>query len=286
MFVLQLILLFIFFTSSVWAEEPQRIVSLAPNVTETLYYLEANDKLIAVSNYCNWPEEVKNKPKVGGMINPSFEKILSLKPDLVIISRYGTPKEVYQRLIDLGLNVHVFAPKNLKELPQEIIKLGSIIGRTNKAKEVAQNLQRELNKIRKVFQGEKALFIIWHEPIIVAGESSHIDEIMKNLGLNNIAKFSSKMRFFPFAFAQSKNDRMKPQNDTGGINVEEIIKNNPEVIFLGTGHEVTIDHLLSQLKDTSAVKKGNIFYVSDKIYRLSPRIVEGIKEMADIKIKK
>jgi len=285
MVVLKAFLIILIFFSYAFAES-QRIISLAPNVTETLYYLEANDKLIAVSNYCNWPKEIKNKPKVGGMINPSFEKILSLKPDLVIISRDGTPKEVYQRLIDLGLNVHVFAPKNLRELPQEIIKLGSIIGRANKAKEVAQNFQRELNKIRKVFNGEKALFIIWHEPIIVASESSHIDEIMKNLGLNNIAKFSSRMGFFPFSLAQNQNNRMKPQNDTGGINVEEIIKNNPEVIFLGTGHEVLIDHLLSQLKDTSAVKKGNIFYVSDKIYRLSPLIVEGIKEMAGIKIKK
>jgi len=261
MFVLQLIFLFIFFTSSVLAEEPQRIVSLAPNVTETLYYLEANDRVIAVSNYCNWPEEVKNKPKVGGIINPSFEKILSLKPDILIISRDGTPKEVYQRLKDLGLNVYVFAPKNLKELPQEIIKLGSVIGKTDKANQVSQNFQKEINKIRKVFQGQKALFIIWHEPITVAGESSHIDEIMKILGLRNIAKFSS-------------------------MNVEEIIKNDPEVIFLGIGHEITVKHLLFQLKDTTAFKKGNIFYVSEKVYRLSPRIIEGIKEMADIKIKK
>ncbi|ODA43874.1 Vitamin B12 ABC transporter, B12-binding component BtuF [Thermodesulfovibrio sp. N1] len=260
MVVLRVFLIILIFFSSAFAD-PQRIVSLAPNVTETLYYLEANDKLIGVTNYCNWPEEVKNKPKIGGMINPSFEKILSLKPDLVIISRDGTPKEVYKRLIDLGLNVYVFAPKNLKELPQEIIKLGNIIGRTKKAKEVAQNFQREINKIKKVFHGEKALFIIWHEPIIVAGESSHIDEIMKILGLNNIAKFSS-------------------------MNVEEIIKKNPEVIFLGTGHEVTVKHLLFQLKDTTALKKGNIFYVSDKVYRLSPRIIEGIKEMVDIKIKK
>jgi len=98
MVVLKAFLIILIFFSFAFAES-QRIISLAPNVTETLYYLEANDKLIAVSNYCNWPNEIKNKPKVGGMINPSFEKILSLKPDLVIISRDGTPKEVYQRLM-------------------------------------------------------------------------------------------------------------------------------------------------------------------------------------------
>lgn len=259
MVVLKVFFIILIFFSNAFAE-PQRIVSLAPNVTETLYYLEASNKIIAVSNYCNWPEEVKSKPKVGGMLNPSFEKILSLKPDLVVISRDGTPKEVYLRLKDLGVNVYVFAPRSLKELPHEIIKLGNAIGKTKKAEEVARNLQKETNSMKNIFNGQKALFIIWHEPITVAGESSHIDEIMKILGLRNIAKFSS-------------------------MSAEEIVKENPDLIFLGTGHEINVNHLLLQLKNTSAVKKGNVFYVSDVVYHLSPRIIEGIKEIAALKIK-
>lgn len=260
MVVLRVFVIILVFFAQAFAE-PERIISLAPSVTETIYYLGAGESLIAVSSYCNWPEEVKNKQKVGGMLNPSFEKILSLRPDLVIISKDVTPKEVYQRLKDLGINVYVFSPGNLKELPEEIIKLGIAIGKRKEAQQVALNFQKEIKRVKKVFHGEKALFIIWAEPLTVASASSHIDEIMRILGLRNIARFSS-------------------------MNIEEIIKMNPEVIFLGVGHEVATARLIYQLKDTYAVKNGNIFYVSDKIYHLSPRILEGIKEMAGIKIRK
>lgn len=249
-----LVVLLVFVTHSF--AEPKRIISLAPNVTETLYYLGVIDKVIAVSQFCNWTEELKKKPKVGGMLNPSFEKILALKPDLVIISKHGTPKEVYQRLKDLKIKLHVFAPKSLKELPHEIVKLGKTIEKTKEAEKISIELQKEIKKIKKVYNSERALFILWSEPLVVVDKSSHIDEIMRILGLRNIAEFSS-------------------------INIERIIKMNPEIIFFGLGHgfEPTVIH---QLKDTDAVKKAHIYFVSDKIYRLSPRIIEGIKEMAEI----
>uniref|UniRef100_A0A7C4EK88 Fe/B12 periplasmic-binding domain-containing protein n=1 Tax=Thermodesulfovibrio aggregans TaxID=86166 RepID=A0A7C4EK88_9BACT len=237
--------------------ESQRIISLAPSVTETIYYLGAIDRLIAVSNYCKWPEEVKNKPKAGGMIDPSYEKILALKPDLVIISKDVTPKEVYNRLIELGIKVHVYAPKSLKDMPYELIRLGIAIGKEREAKIAAHEFQKNIKKIKKFFSGQKALFIVWAEPLTVAGGKSHINEIFNLVGLKNIAESSS-------------------------INIETVIKLNPDIIFFGAGHKTAPEKLLSKLKDTNAVKKGNIYYVSDKIYHLSPRIIEGINEMIKI----
>lgn len=251
-------LIFLLFSNSSFAQ-PQRIISLAPSVTETIYYLGAIDKLIAVSNYCNWPEEVKKKPKVGGMINPSYEKILALKPDLVIISKDVTPKDVYERLTALNIKVYVYAPESLKNLPEEILKLGKAIGKQKEAVKLVTDFQRQIRKIKKVFNGQRALFIIWSEPIVVAGKSSHIDEIMNLLGLRNIA-------------------------DSASINLEEIIKRNPEIIFFGAGHKVISEKLLSKLNNTDAVKKGNVFFITDKIYHLSPRILDGIKEMANVKL--
>lgn len=256
MAILRVLLILLIYISASYAEV-QRIVSVAPNVTETLYYLGAGDKVVAVSDFCNWPTQVKDKPKIGGMLNPSFEKILALKPDLVVISRDGTPKEVYQKLIDLRLNVYVFSPKSLRDIPQEVTKLGRKIGKTREAKAVVKDFTEQLKKIKKSFNNEKALFVIWEEPLVVAGKSSHLNEIMEMLGLKNIAEFSS-------------------------INLETLIKLNPDIIFFGSGHEFTSHRLLSQLKDTNAVKKGYVYYVSDKVYHLSPRIIEGIKEMAEI----
>ncbi len=253
-------IVFLIFPVFVFAQ-PQRIISLAPSVTEAIYYLGAIDRLVAVSNYCRWPEEVINKPKAGGMMNPSYEKILALKPDLVIISKDVTPKEVYERLIDLGIKVYVYSPESLKEMPDELIKLGIAIGKERQARIVAREFRENIKKIEKPFNGQRALFVIWAEPIIVAGKSSHINEVMNLLGLKNIAESSS-------------------------INIEKIIKLNPEIVFFGAGHKTVYDRLISKLKDTDAVKKGNIYFVSDKIYHLSPRIIEGIREMAGLKIRK
>ncbi|MGB9710478.1 MAG: ABC transporter substrate-binding protein [Thermodesulfovibrio sp.] len=256
---LVLFILFLFSPTFTFAQ-PERIISLAPSVTEAIYYLGAIDKLVAVSDYCKWPEEVKNKPKVGGMINPSYEKILALKPDLVIISKDVTPIEVYNRLIELGIKVHVYAPETLKDMPDELIKLGIAIGKERQAKIVAHEFQKNIKKVKRTFNNQKALFVIWTEPLTVAGKSSHINEVMNLLGLKNIAEYSS-------------------------INIERVIKLNPEIIFFGAGHETVPEGLLVKLKDTKAVKKGNIYFISDKIYHLSPRIVEGIKEMAGVKIR-
>lgn len=256
--------IFIFIVFFVYSAEayPERIVSLAPNVTETLYYLGAGDRIVGVTEFCKWPDDVNKKERVGGMINPSFEKILALKPDLVIISRDGTPFEVYKRLIDLGVNVYVFHVKSFFELPFELLKLGEYIGRHREAKFLAEYFNLKMNKMKNSFNGQKGLFIIWTEPLTVASESSHIGEIIRFLGLKNIASNS-----LPYM----------------EINIEEIIRLNPDIIFIGIGHNRNFNHssIIEKLKQTNAVKKGNVFLISEKIYHLSPRIIEGIEEIAN-----
>lgn len=257
MALLRVVLLFFLFVSYTHGQ-PQKIISLAPNVTETLYSISAGDKLIAVSDFCNFPPEVKNKPKVGGMLNPSYEKILSLTPDLVIISREGTPLEVYEKIINLGLKVHVFNPNSIFNIKQEILKLGELLGKSQEAKRVADEFERKINSFRSSFNGERALFIIWHEPLTVAGDSSHIGEVMRLIGLKNVANNS-----LPYY----------------SMNIEQIIKANPEVIYIGLGHNLNLNSLLLKLKDTKAVKDGKVFMIGDSIYHLSPRILDGIREM-------
>lgn len=240
----------------------QRIISLAPNVTETLYYLGAGDRIVGVTEFCSWPDDVNKKERVGGMINPSFEKILALKPDLVIISRDGTPVDVYKRLVDLGVNVYVYNVKSFFELPYELIRLGEYIGKHREAKILAKEFNLKMNKMKNIFNGQKALFIIWTEPLTVATESSYIGEIIRFLGLKNIIANS-----LPYM----------------EINIEEIIRLNPDIIFIGSGHNrnFNFSSIIEKFKQTNAVKKGNVFLISEKIYHLSPRIIEGIEEIVN-----
>jgi len=108
------------------------------------------------------------------------------------------------------------------------------------------------------------MFIIWFEPLIAAGANSHINEIMNILGLKNIASD------IPLTYVQ--------------LNIEEIIKRDPEIIFIGDGHagKEYLEKLLERIKYTSAVKKSHVYYINETIYHLSPRIIEGIKEMSRI----
>jgi ABC-type Fe3+-hydroxamate transport system substrate-binding protein len=99
---------------------PRRIISLAPNVTETIYLLGANDRLIGVTVQCDWPADAVNKPKIGDLLNPNYELILAARPDLVIASTAGNDRAAVLKLSDLGLPVFVTAPRSTEKIMESI----------------------------------------------------------------------------------------------------------------------------------------------------------------------
>lgn len=103
---------------------PKRIVSLAPSMTEILYALGLGDNIVGVTTFCDYPEEAKKKPKIGGMSNPSLEAVISLKPDIVVLTTDGNPKEFEERLVSLKIKTFVFQARRLSGLPQGIRELG------------------------------------------------------------------------------------------------------------------------------------------------------------------
>jgi len=103
---------------------PRRIISLAPSITEIIYALGLGDRLVGVTTYCDYPEEAKKKPKVGGMVNPSIEAVVSLKPDIVVMTTDGNPKEFEERLRSLKVKTYVFRARQLSNLPQGIREMG------------------------------------------------------------------------------------------------------------------------------------------------------------------
>ena len=103
------------FTVSYAVEPPQRIISLAPATTEILFALGLGERIVGVTNFCDYPEEAKKKPKVGGMSNPSLEAVVSLKPDIVVMSIDGNPKEFEERLrVNEDKDVCVYFKENFR----------------------------------------------------------------------------------------------------------------------------------------------------------------------------
>jgi iron complex transport system substrate-binding protein len=249
------------------AAPPERIVSLAPNITEILYSLGLGDKIAGVTSFCDRPDAAKRKPKIGGMVNPSLEAIISARPDIVVMTTDGNPAGLDERLNKLGIRTYILYERRLQGLPQEIISLGRALGVEAKAVALADHMNRAFKKIKssqgKASQRKNVLFIIWPEPLIVAGPGTQIDDAISLLGWNNIA--SDAMGNYP------------------KFSVEEVARRAPDVIIIGmaSNMEAFSSRLLEKLHMLDAVKKSRVYYVSDDLYRSGPRVIKGLQELAD-----
>jgi iron complex transport system substrate-binding protein len=258
-----------------FASPPQRIISLAPNTTEILFALGLSDRIAGVTTFCDYPDEAKAKPKIGGMSNPSLEAVVLLKPDLVVATTDGNPKEFVDRLRSLNIKTFVFRARRLRELPQGIRELGAAVGVSEKADTLAREIEnalkghQESGTSRKKRYSElnktRVLFIVWPEPLIVAGPGTAMDDAIALLGLENIAHGATT--------AYPK------------YSIEEVLRRAPDVLFIGkaTGMDMRAisQGFLKRLSLVPAVRNNKICYVSDNLYRLAPRVVRGIEELAE-----
>jgi iron complex transport system substrate-binding protein len=250
---------------------PGRIVSLAPSMTEILFALGLEDNIVGVTTFCDYPEEAKKKPKIGGMSNPSLEAVLSLKPDIVVMTTDGNPKEFEERLVSLKIKTYVFTARKLNGLPQGIRSLAEALGVGVRGKLLAKSIEEGVQKasrsnvlINDNAPRKKALFIVWPEPLIVAGPGTAIDDSIKLLGYDNVASQS--------ATAYPK------------YSIEEVLRQAPDVIIIGKGSGMDMaavsKGILKRLAIVPAVKNHRVCYVGDGLYRLGPRVVQGIEELA------
>jgi iron complex transport system substrate-binding protein len=258
-------------TSSFAAETPRRIVSLAPQITEIIYALGLEDNLVGVTTFCDYPPEAREKPKIGGMSNPSLEAVVSLRPDLVMMSTDGNPKEFQGRLENLNLRHYVFTARRIGELPGAIREIGKVLDVKDRAEELAAKVQGTLDKYAKAKRPEhplKVLYIIWPEPLIVAGPGTAMDDTIKLMGHENVAS-GARLNYPKYS-------------------IEEVLRQAPDVIIIGGGLRGHGDMkkvstaFLERIKNTPAMRSGRVYYPSDSLYRLGPRVVYGIEEMADI----
>ncbi len=248
---------------------PARIVSLAPSVTETLFALGLEDNIAGVSDVCDYPAEAKEIPKVGGMKNPSLESIVRLRPDIVIMTKDGNSGETKEKLDSLGIEVFAFSARTITEYTDELLRLGERLDVGEKAKEIAAELNSELNKIKARHRDrevlKKALIVIWPKPLIVAGPGTQFDEALSILKVENIAK-DAKMMWPKFS-------------------LEEAVRRDPDFIISGPSHSEAEQFKVSlkeNLAEINAVKDGRVYFVGDGLYRLGPRSIEGILEIERI----
>jgi iron complex transport system substrate-binding protein len=242
---------------------PQRIVSLAPSNTEILFALGLGDKVVGVTDWCDYPPEALGKEKVGSYDTPDIEKIVALNPDLILVA-YGTTMEVINSLVGLGLTVFGIKTTDLDDLLNDIRRIGEITDKELEAQaltsEMAVGIQAVTNQTEELEQRPKVFYIVWHDPLWTAGSGTFIHELIEKAGGVNIC-----------------------QNITGytTINLEEVVAHDPEIIITSEWSYDWARNETGPLASTNASQEGRIYTCNDDlVQRPGPRLVEGLEWFA------
>jgi len=246
---------------------PKRIISLAPSITEILFALGLNEEIVGVTDFCDYPEAASKKPKIGGFVSPNVEKIVSLKPDLIIAIRDGNREETGQRLNDLGLPVYWVNPKGFDGVTKTIQNIGETVGKREKSTRIIRDMGNKKERIARLTQSlpkPKIFFQMGYDPIITVGRGTLADDLIRLAGGRSISENESM--YYPL------------------YSIENVISKAPEIIIISS-MESKRDYLnlikkWQNWKSIPAVERNAIHLVdSNLVDRPTPRIVEGLEAM-------
>lgn len=253
------------------AEEKLRIVSLSPSATEILFALGVGDCVVGATTYCNYPAAAKRIERVGGFGTPNVEKVLSLKPQLVVAAGFER-RDTVKVFEDSGLHVVDVQAKNFEELFAAILRTGRAAYRSPQAEELVAKMRAELATLARereaapLRRAPRVFVEIWDSPLMTAGRNSFLDDVIARAGGVNVA-----------------HDLAQPHPR---VNAEKVIEWDPEVILMA--------HMARPRESTagyagrigwdgiSAVKQGRIIrdIPTDLLLRPGPRLIDGVKALA------
>lgn len=253
-------------------KEPERIVSTSTSDTEILFALGLGDKIYGVSDFDNYPEEAKDKPKMGGVVEPNVEAILEQEPDLVVTGN-SISEEAAQNIRDLGITLYQTDPKNMEEVFDVIRETGLITNRQKEAEDVIEEMQSIIDHVKEtvaeVAEEDKKKVYIEYNPGWTVGKGEFMHELIELAGGINVA------------------------GDTEGwieVNEEKIIEENPDVIIYAADlvDEETGKQLGELIKERdgweeiTAIEENQMVPIDEDIMsRNGPRIVEALQQIAE-----
>lgn len=250
---------------------PQRIISLAPNLTEILFELNLGDKIVGLTRFCNYPPQVASIEKVGGYLDPNLEKIAALKPDLILAFR-GTPLDVLHKLRAAKLPLFVFDEgQKIEELFPLIQTIGLLTGRENQAQKLVHNLQSRIHyvqaKIKNIKARPKVFLTLSAQGLWTCGHQSFLHHLIELAGGENIAAFEPRRWFI--------------------LRTEDLLRASPEFIIILAPDLSTFtqkksfflqERVFHQIKAVQNQRFG--WLQEDEASRFGPRLVKALEELA------
>ncbi len=244
-----------------------RIISLAPNLTEIIYAIGAGNTLVGRTSACDFPPEVKSVPVVGGFGTPSLEMLVSLKPTLIVEVDLED-KSIGPKIDDLHLKRQHIPCKTLDDIPSAILALGRSVHHETEARELAGRLAKGIADLRGKPPAGPAPTVfaeIWGDPLMTAGTNSFVSELITLAGGRNIG------------------DEIR--NEYAPVSSEWVVSRNPDIILcLETPAGGSARQLVLQRpgwQKVSAVASGRVYdkLKTDILTRPGPRVLDGIEEL-------
>lgn len=253
-------LLRVFLIALLWvaANGAERIVALSPSINEILFALGAGEEVIANTEYCNYPSEAKRRPKVGGYFSPSLEKILALKPTLVILQENNAM--LASKLERLGIRTIVIKIDTYRSIRESIFTIARAVNKKEEGAKIVGGLDRKLRSLAGIVNGKKILMVFGQntdlsKPLYVSGQNLYFDDIIRASGNRNALQSSRKGQ--PV------------------VNMEQVIGMNPDIVVLLAPNTAQMGLTPAELirpwkKLPIDAARGNRIYVADQEYSNNP----------------
>jgi len=251
------------------AKPPQRIVSLAPSITEILFAIGLNEEIVGVTEFCDFPPDALSKPKVG-YATPNLEMIVGLQPQLVLAPRSFLRVDLLNKLEQLKIATFILDPHTVEDIFAHIQLLGRMVGHSQEANAQAATMRKQLAGLSSRLEDlprPKLLYVLNSEPLITVGPGSFIHRLIELAGGRNAADQAADS--YP------------------RLTMEEVLRQNPDILLFPVGRHEGIPReeqdSWRRWTTLSAVQQGKLFQIdSDLLNRPGPRILEGLRQLVQI----
>jgi len=244
-----------------------RIVALAPHIVENLYTIGAGEQIVGTVEYADFPESANKIPRLGGHQGIQIEKLLALKPDLVLAWKTGSKADDLALIERMGVKVLYGEANEVDKVPQELLRLGKLTGREDVAKHAATEFQQKLDAIKAKQQGKASVAVfyqLWPEPMMTVSKNTWINQLIEICHGSNV-------------FANSRTDYPL-------ISIENVIVAKPEVIILPEEKSKNKQPVIDWQKwpEVPAVNYNQFIQVNaDLLHRFTTRMLDGLDNMCD-----
>ncbi len=246
--------------NAVTVQKPaRRVISMAPHVTELLFAAGGGDRIVGAVNYSDYPEAAKRIPRIGSNRQIDIERVIAMKPDLIVAWMHGSSERQIEMVRELGIPVFQSDPQTLASIGESVLRLGRLMGTEQVAQPVASQLARRLSSLRSQYAGRptvRTFYQVWDKPLYTLSGKHIVTDALRLCGAENI--FDQLATTAPI------------------VSVESVLQEDPEAVFGTAEKNYGGVKLWEPYRTMTAVRNGNLFTVNgDLLNRAGPRMIDG-----------